>query len=82
MKISQLSDEDISATVGSVRIISDGPAPRQTKVLIGNQIIPFKRAVIDLPTDDFITLTLEVRADAIDIEALQEHTTIKLAGVA
>lgn len=79
MKFSEIIDKDNSATVGSVRIISSSSVARRAKVLVGNQIIPYKRAVIDLSADDFITVTLEVRVDAIDVEALQQFTTIKLA---
>lgn len=62
-----------------IRVKCDSPVARRAEITIGEEIIPFNKATIVLDADDFVRITLEVPAEAIDIEALAEHTTVELA---
>ncbi|MEB0287204.1 hypothetical protein QN355_11630 [Cryobacterium sp. 10S3] len=61
-----------------IRVISNGPLGRRAIVSIGDHAIPNLGLRIDIQPNELIEITMTVRADQVDIEALQEQTRIEV----
>ena len=74
-----MSSEPKNMYVGNIKIKSDTIGAKTT-VSIGGVIIPVQALTIDLRPSEFNKVTMQVLADEIDIEALQNHTNVVIIG--
>ena len=58
--------------------VQGGPIGSNVSVTINDSIIPVKEATIYIASDELITMNLTVRAEHIDVKALQSQTLINL----
>lgn len=69
-------------SVGKVKLTCDSPISNKACLTINGEIIPFIEANIKLKAGEFVEITARTRADLIDIEALQNNTTLEVVTLA
>lgn len=63
---------------GKVRVQLDSSVVRKTKLSVGNIIIPFYSATINLNLDKPATITIVAPLERVDVLALEENTEVSL----
>lgn len=60
----------------SVKVVSKNKVSNTASISVGGVIIPFTHATVEFTVGEFVKLTIETRADLVDVEVLQSQTEL------